>query len=83
MLHPILCLTGKRKEIFDLIFDDVQPFTEDKTSVAIILLNYEDKKLKELFEEVQKSDNKIEVVLSKADSVVYKDRTTPPPGILY
>ena len=77
LLHPILCLKGKRKEIFDLIFSDTHPFDSDKTSVANILLNYDEDKLDELFEEVKSANNKIEKVLSKEKDVNYKKTEVP------
>ena len=77
MLHPILCLDGKRKEIFDLIFSDTHPFDDDKTSVANILLKYEDVKLTQLFEEVKNSNNKLETVLGKEKDVNFKKIEIP------
>lgn len=82
LLHPILCLNGKRKEIFDLIFSDTHPFDNDKERVANILLNFEDKKLDQLYEEVKNANNKIEVVLSKGKDIHYKN-VEPSKGILF
>ncbi len=81
LLHPILSLNGKRKDIFDLIFDDVEPFDDDKTSVAVILLGYDEDYLEQLLEEVKNAQNKLELVLSKEKDAHYKPSTNPHNGM--
>ena len=77
LLHPILCLKGKRKEIFDLVFSKTCSFEDDKIRVANILLNYDEDKLEELFEIVKNSNNKMEEVLNKGKNVKYKKAEIP------
>ena len=69
LLNPVLMLNGKRKEIFDFVFEkNVENNFEiesNKMVIANILLDYDDSKLDELKEEVINSNNPVELLINK------------------